>query len=70
MNKRQLKTVMDDTGLRQLDVANMFDLTPRQVRRWQKNEADVPVAERIVLRLLAWGLIDQAAVDAAKRGRR
>lgn len=66
MTPNQLNTAMKDLDLLQVDIARMFELTPRQVRRWQRGHVKVPAAERILLRLMQWGIIDETVIEDAR----
>lgn len=70
MTNHQLNRIMTKLELRQLDIANMFNLTPRQVRRWQVGEVDVPVAEAVLLSLMAQGVLDRDVIESAKKAKR
>lgn len=70
MTNHQLNRIMTKLELRQLDIANMFNLTPRQVRRWQVGEVDVPVAEAVLLSLMAQGVLDRDVIEGAKKAKR
>lgn len=69
MTPAQLNNAMKKLALRQLDLAQLFDCTPRQVRRWQVGDVDVPIAEAVLLNLMARGVINVAEVVAAKKAR-
>ena len=66
MTGKQLTLIMHTLKLRQLDLAQMFERTPRQVRRWQIGEVNVPIEVCILLRLMDWGMVDQMAINDAK----
>lgn len=71
MTANQLKAAMKDLDLKQVQIARMFELTPRQVRRWERGHVKVPAAERILLRLMQWGILDETVIeDARTRSRR
>jgi len=50
-------TVLNTLGLAQTRVAEIFDVTPRHVRRWKHGDRRLPHAVAIVIRLLAAGAI-------------
>lgn len=73
MTANQLNKLMTDNDLRQLDLSELFDRTTRQVRRWQKGVASVPVAEMILLRIIERGILSAqqlAEIRDAKKPRR
>jgi GcrA cell cycle regulator len=57
--------VLDALGLAQHRVAQLFDVTPRSVRRWRSGDRPVPCGVSIVLRLLAAGAVTVAQVEQA-----
>lgn len=66
MTGKQLTLIMHELELRQLDLAELFERTTRQVRRWQNGETIVPVEVSIILRLMDWGIVDRMVVNDAK----
>lgn len=73
MTANQLNKLMAENDLRQLDLSELFDRTTRQVRRWQKGVASVPVAEMILLRIIERGILSAqqlAEIRDAKKPRR
>jgi len=67
MTHGQLNKIMDEAGVRQLDLSHMLDVTTRQVRRWQTGHAIIPTPVVVLMRLLAWGTLTADQIDEAKR---
>src|SRR5262249_34483870 len=54
---------LDTLGLTQCRVARLFNVTPRNVRRWQHGDRRVPYGVGIVLRLLAARMVTVAQIE-------
>jgi DNA-binding transcriptional regulator YiaG len=67
MTADQLNKIMHDVQIRQLDLSDMFNITTRQVRRWQAGQATIPAPIVVLMRLLASGLISPAQVAELRR---
>jgi len=68
----EFRATLGALGLAQTRVAEMFAVSPRSVRRWQRGDRRIPCGISIVFRLLAAGVItvdqvEQAAVPVPAR---
>jgi transcriptional regulator with XRE-family HTH domain len=62
MNSARLNRIMASHELRQLDLAELFDVTTRQVRRWQKDNAAIPAPVRVLLHMIERDIVSVAQV--------
>jgi hypothetical protein len=61
----ELRATLGALGIAQRRVAQLFNVGPRTVRRWQYGDRRVPCGVGIVLRLLAAGTVTVAQVEQA-----
>jgi hypothetical protein len=60
----EFRAVLDELGIAQRRVAQLFGVGPRSVRRWQDGDRRVPCGVDIVIRLLACGVV---SIDEVER---
>lgn len=65
MDQEELRALLDELMLTQEATADLFGVTSRSVRNWIAGVSPVPVAVRVVLRLLSAGKTNMATVRVA-----
>jgi len=51
MNNETFRTELNDLGLKQTDIARLFEVTPRTVNKWAQGELRVPGCVSAYLKL-------------------
>jgi hypothetical protein len=65
MASTEFHETLGELGIAQQRVAALFDVSPRAVRRWRDGERRVPRGVRILVRLLADGVVTVEQVEQA-----
>lgn len=52
MKAIQLKAIREKWGLTQTEFASLLDVTERQVRRWEKDDTEIPLVVEYAIKYL------------------